>query len=119
MMLRREIKVWKLKLKQQENNNDNNNLAAVSNNNSANNYNNNNYSILQEPVVRFLKSYAVFIDDHTGKEDKFFDMVEEKVVMTDNENKIMLEHYELCKNQAGGEPRIQQMIKLIEYLEER
>ncbi len=27
----------------------------------------------------------------------------------------MLEHYELCKNQAGGEARIQ----LIEYLEGR
>jgi hypothetical protein len=31
----------------------------------------------------------------------------------------MLEHYELCKNQAGGEARIQGVIRLIEYLEER
>jgi hemerythrin-like domain-containing protein len=31
----------------------------------------------REPVARFLKSYAVFISDHTGKEDKFFDLVEE------------------------------------------
>jgi hypothetical protein len=49
----------------------NNNLPAV-----CNNFNSN--SKLQEPVARFLKSYAVFIDDHTGKEDKFFDIVEEK-----------------------------------------
>ena len=33
---------------------------------------------LKEPVARFLKSYAVFISDHTGKEDIFFDMIEEK-----------------------------------------
>jgi hypothetical protein len=75
--------------------------------------------MLQEPVARFLRSYAVFIDDHTGKEDKFFDMMEEKKVITDSEDKNMLRHYELCKNQAGGEARIQEMIKLIEYLEER
>jgi hemerythrin-like domain-containing protein len=110
MMLRRELKEWKEKLKQQENNN--NNLAAVDNDSNSN-------SKLQEPVARFLKSYAVFIDDHTGKEDKFFDIVEEKKVITNNEDKIMLEHYELCKNQAGGEARIQEMIRLIEYLEER
>jgi hemerythrin-like domain-containing protein len=112
MMLRREVKEWKQKLKQE-----NNNLPSEENNSSSDNHNNN--SILEEPVARFLKSYAVFIDDHTGKEDKFFDMVEEKNVITDNEDKIMLDHYELCKNQAGGEARIQQMIKLIEYLEER
>src|SRR5687768_6219768 len=33
---------------------------------------------LREPVARFLKSYAVFITDHTGKEDNFFDLIEEK-----------------------------------------
>jgi hemerythrin-like domain-containing protein len=107
MMLRRELKEWKEKLKEE-----NNNLDAVDNNS-------NNNSMLQEPVARFLKSYTVFIDDHTGKEDKFFDMVEEKKVITDSEDEIMLKHYELCKNQAGGETRIQEMIKLIEYLEER
>ena len=66
MMLRRELKQWKEKLKEK-----NHNLDVVDNSN-------NNNSILQEPVARFLRSYAVFIDDHTGKEDKFFDMMEEK-----------------------------------------
>jgi hemerythrin-like domain-containing protein len=33
---------------------------------------------LKEPVARFLKSYAVFLSDHTGKVDTFFDMIEEK-----------------------------------------
>ena len=79
MMLRRELKEWKDELKQQENNN---NLTAVDNNSNSN-------SKLQEPVARFLKSYAVFIDDHTGKEDKFFDIVEERKVITKNEDKIM------------------------------
>ncbi|HET9773606.1 MAG TPA: hemerythrin domain-containing protein [Nitrososphaeraceae archaeon] len=72
-----------------------------------------------EPVARFLKSYAVFIDDHTGKEDKFFDLVNERNVISDKENEMLLKHYEICKNQAGGEARMQEMIILIEYLEER
>ena len=32
-------------------------------------------SKLKEPVARFLKSYAVFIDDHTHKEDQFFELI--------------------------------------------
>jgi hypothetical protein len=32
---------------------------------------------------------------------------------------MLLKHYEICKNQAGGEARMQEMIILIEYLEER
>ena len=35
------------------------------------------YDLGREPVARFLKSYAVFITDHTGKEDSFFDSIEE------------------------------------------
>jgi hemerythrin-like domain-containing protein len=34
---------------------------------------------LREPVARLLKSYALFLCDHPGKEDTFFDMIEEKV----------------------------------------
>ena len=36
----------------------------------------------REPVSRFLKSYAAFITDHTGKEDKFFDLVEENSILS-------------------------------------
>ena len=33
---------------------------------------------LKRRIARFLKSYSVFIVDHTAKEDKFFNKVEEK-----------------------------------------
>jgi len=80
----------------------------------------NNHEInLKEPVARFLKSYAVFIDDHTGKEDKFFELVESSKSLSLDEDKRLLEHYEVCKNQVGGETRIQEMLKLIEYLEKQ
>ena len=32
----------------------------------------------REPVARFLNAYSVFISAHTGEEDVFFDLVEEK-----------------------------------------
>jgi hypothetical protein len=72
-----------------------------------------------EPLARFLKSYSVFITDHTGKEDKFFDIIEEKSSLSDHENEILIKHFESCRNQVGGIVRIEQMMKLIEYLEDR
>jgi hypothetical protein len=73
----------------------------------------------KEPLARFLKSYAVFITDHTGKEDKFFDIIEEKSSLSEEENEMLIKHFENCRNQIGGVIRIEQMMKLIEYLEDR
>jgi hemerythrin-like domain-containing protein len=74
---------------------------------------------IKEPVARFLKSYAVFITDHTGKEDKFFDLIEEKGSVSTKEDQMLLEHYDVCRNRLGGTDRVEQMIRLIEYLEGR
>jgi hemerythrin-like domain-containing protein len=73
----------------------------------------------REPVARFLKSYAVFITDHTGKEDIFFDLIDEKGSISDEEDEMLMRHYESCRNIAGGKERIEQMLKLVEYLENR
>ena len=73
----------------------------------------------KEPVARFLKSYVVFIDDHTGKEDIFFDLIENKQSISNDEDRALLQHYEACKNDAGGQVRIEEMMRLIEYLEIR
>jgi hemerythrin-like domain-containing protein len=73
----------------------------------------------REPLARFLKSYSVFITDHTGKEDKFFDIIEEKSILSEQENEALSRHFESCRNQVGGPARIEQMMKLIEYLEGR
>ncbi len=39
----------------------------------------------REPVARFLKTYAVYLDDHLTKEDKFFDVAENQVLSQDEE----------------------------------
>ena len=74
---------------------------------------------VKEPIARFLKSYSVFITDHTEKEDKFFDLVQQNNSISTKEDQMLLQHYEACKNQIGGKDRIEQMIRLIEYLEGR
>jgi hemerythrin-like domain-containing protein len=73
----------------------------------------------KEPVARFLKSYAVFVSDHTAKEDTFFQAIQEKTSISEEEDRELLRHYEICKGQVGGQARIEEMIKLIDYLEGR
>ena len=104
-MLLRELKAWKDK-------------CEVGENDSNSGHDDINI-ISSEPVARFLKSYAVFISDHTGKEDKFFDLIEEKGSISKEEDQMLMKHYESCKNDAGGSARIEQMLKLIDYLEDR
>lgn len=46
----------------------------------------------REPVARFLKTYAVYLDDHMTKEDKFFDIAEKQVLSAEDE-KMMYEEF--------------------------
>ena len=108
MMLRRELKELKENLKKDEKGN-----VIIINKNQKKNVS------IYEPVARFLKSYAVFIEDHTGKEDRLFDLIDNNNKLSPEEDEMLLKHYQLCKNQAGGEARIQEMLRLIQYLEER
>lgn len=112
IMLRRELKELKIKIKGEDKEN-----KEIINKNEKERQKEN--VSIYEPVARFLKSYAVFIEDHTGKEDKFFDLIDGNNKLSNEEEELLLKHYQLCKIQAGGEARIQEMIRLIEYLEER
>lgn len=78
----------------------------------------------REPIARFLKTYSIFISDHTEKEDKFFETILNQqntghYLISEDDDNALLKHYERCKNKAGGKERMDQMIKLIKYLEER
>jgi hemerythrin-like domain-containing protein len=73
----------------------------------------------REPVARFLRTYAVFVTDHTTKEERFFDMVEEMKSISAKEDGELLRHYEMCKKDVGGDARIEELFRLIAYLEER
>jgi hemerythrin-like domain-containing protein len=71
----------------------------------------------KEPIARFLKSYAVFVLDHTGKEDIFFKTIQHKHSISHEEDLQLMRHYESCRNEAGGRARIEEMMRLIGYLE--
>ena len=73
----------------------------------------------KEPVARFLKSYAIFVSDHTAKEDIFFKTIQAKNSISEEEERELLRHYEACKGEIGGQARIEEMVKLIDYLEGR
>jgi hemerythrin-like domain-containing protein len=73
----------------------------------------------KEPIARVLKSYAVFVSDHTAKEDTFFKIIQEKNSISEEEDRNLLRHYEACKGEIGGQARIEEMVKLIDYLEGR
>ena len=73
----------------------------------------------KEPVARFLRSYAIFVSDHTAKEDTFFKTIQEKNSISEEEDRELLRHYEACKGEIGGQGRIEEMVKLIDYLENR
>jgi len=67
----------------------------------------------QEPVVRFLKAYSVYLDDHLTKEDKFFDAAENQVLSQDEE-KMMYEEFRAVTAVAT---KLEDMIKSLDYLE--
>jgi len=73
----------------------------------------------KEPIARFLKSYAVFVSDHTGKEDLFFKKIQSDGNLSEEQDLQLARHYESCRNEAGGRARIEELVKLMEYLEDR
>ena len=111
-MLRRELNIWK------QNKNKKNGTKTQPEKDKKIIVENEDPKV-KEPTARFLKSYAVFITDHTGKEDKFFDLIQQKNSISTKEDQMLLQHYEVCKNQLGGKDRVEQMIRLVEYLEDR
>lgn len=67
-----------------------------------------------EPVARFLKTYAIYLNDHMAKEDKFFDIAE-KDVLSPEEEKLMYEEFRAV---SAVTTKIDEMIKSIDYLEQ-
>ena len=69
----------------------------------------------REPVARFLRTYAIYLNDHITKEEHFFD-VAEKEILSAEEEKMM---YEEFRSVTAVTTKIDDMIKLITLLEEK
>ena len=68
----------------------------------------------REPVARFLKAYAVYLNDHMTKEEQFFDITE-KQVLSQEEEKMMYEEFRAV---TAVVTKLDDMIKSIDYLEQ-
>jgi hypothetical protein len=66
-----------------------------------------------------LNAYSVFINIHTEKENMFFDVIEKKDSLSEEEHSLLLKHFETCRTDVGGKIRVEQMTTLIGCLEER
>ena len=67
----------------------------------------------QEPVSRYLRTYAIFLNDHLNKENKFFDDAEADVLSKEEE----IEMYEQYRSVFAIVKKVEDMIKEIDYLE--
>jgi hemerythrin-like domain-containing protein len=54
----------------------------------------------REPLARYLKTYSVFILDHTSKEDRFFADIKEKRSLSDREEKDLKKEFERMKHEC-------------------
>jgi hemerythrin-like domain-containing protein len=54
----------------------------------------------REPLARYLKTYSVFILDHTSKEDRFFTDVKERRSLSDREEKDLKQEFERMKHEC-------------------
>ena len=69
----------------------------------------------REPVARYLRTYAIFLDDHLNKENKFFDDAEDNVLSKEEE----IEMYEQYRSVIAIMKKVEQMIAEIDWLELR
>lgn len=49
----------------------------------------------------------------------FFDVIEKKYSLSEEEHSLLLKHFETCRADVGGKIRVEQMTRLIGCLEER
>lgn len=68
----------------------------------------------REPVARYLKAYAVYLDDHMSKEDMFFDIAE-KQVLSPEEEKMMFDEFKAVNAVVT---KLDELLKSIDYLEQ-
>ncbi|AFS81130.1 hypothetical protein NKOR_06245 [Candidatus Nitrosopumilus koreensis AR1] len=69
----------------------------------------------RENVIRYLKTYAVFLNDHLNKENKFFDDAESSV-LTPQEESDMYDEY---RSIFAVVKKVDDMVAEIDFLESR
>ena len=70
---------------------------------------------VREPLARYLKTYSIFILDHTSKEDRLFSDVKERQSLTQEEEKDLKKEFERkrheCMRKSGNLEQILQQLE--------
>ena len=74
-------------------------------------------SNVNEPLMRYLRTYSVFIQDHTSKEDRFFGTIQSHQSLSRNEEQVLAEKFESVKVEWSN--RHANMYEIVEQLENR
>ena len=69
----------------------------------------------REPVARYLKAYAVYLEEHLNKEDKFFDSTQNQILSKEEEQMM----YEEFRAVTAVLTKFEEMVHTIDYLETR
>jgi hemerythrin-like domain-containing protein len=69
----------------------------------------------KEPLARYLKTYSIFILDHTSKEDRFFNNVKDSHALSASEEKAVQKQFERIRHDCGV--RAGSMMSALEELE--
>ena len=69
----------------------------------------------REPLARYLRTYSVFILDHTSKEDRFFNTVKDARSLSPAEEKSLKDQFERLRHECA--PKAGNMLERLEELE--
>ncbi|HSD04744.1 MAG TPA: hemerythrin domain-containing protein, partial [Nitrosopumilaceae archaeon] len=69
----------------------------------------------REPVARFLRTYAIYLNDHITKEEQFFDIAEKQILSPEEEKEM----YEEFRAVNAVITKLDEMVKSINSLEEK
>lgn len=69
----------------------------------------------REPVARFLRTYSIYLQDHLSKEERFFDKAQNTILSAEEEKEM----YEYFRSVMAITKKIDEMIKIINYLEKQ
>ena len=66
-----------------------------------------------EPVIRFLRTYSIYLNDHISKEEDFFERAEKEIISKEEEKEM----FEQFQSDMAITQKMESILKDIDYLE--
>ncbi len=66
-----------------------------------------------EPVVRFLRTYSIYLNDHISKEEDFFERAEKEIISKEEEKEMFVQF----QSDMVITQKLESIVKELDYLE--